>query len=462
MAARCAKALFVRQSAVQPMPVAAPGLPARPRTIRPGVRLNVRGRSVKLRGLRRAPTGALRWLAILGPGVIASVAGDDAGGIGTVSAIGAGHGYELLWLLAVLTLSLAVVQEMAARLGAATGRGLLDLVRERFGIGWACLAIGVIVVANAGIVVTEFAGVAAGAELIGVTRFVAVPVSAVVIWGLVLFGTYARAERLFLLMTLAFLAYPLAAVLAHPDWGEVVHGAAVPNLRPDAAYLLLVVALIGTSMTPYQQLFQQSAVVERGVAARHYDDERLDAYFGAVLGNLIWAFVIVATGATLHAAGVTTIQSAAEAARALQPVAGPAAEVVFAIGLLGASLLAGGVVPVATAYSASEAFGFRKGVGLDFRRAPVFYGLFTVLIAGGAVASLAPGVSLIPLLIGVQAMNGLLLPVVLGFMLLLANDRRLMGNLRNTPLQSGLGWLTLLGVSLADLALLLSNGPALV
>lgn len=451
----------MKQRSLERPPVAAPGLPVRPRTIRPGVRLNVRGRSVKLRGLRRAPTGAVRWLALLGPGVIASVAGDDAGGIGTVSAIGARYGYELLWLLVVLTVSLAVVQEMAARLGAATGRGLLDLVRERYGIGWACMAIGVIVVANAGIVVTEFAGIAAGAELIGVTRYVAVPVSATAIWALVLFGTYARAERLFLLMTLAFLAYPLATVVAHPNWSEVIHGATVPTVHSDSVFLLSVVALIGTSMTPYQQLFQQSAVVERGIAARHYDDERLDAYLGAILGNLIWAFVIVAAGATLHAAGVLDIQSAAEAAEALRPIAGPAAEVLFSVGLLGASLLAGGVVPVATAYAASEAFGFRKGVGLDFRRAPVFYGLFSVLVVGGAAASLLSGVPLIPLLIGVQTLNGLLLPVVLCFMLLLAADRRLMGSLRNTPVQSALGWLTLVAVSLADVALLLSNGPNL-
>ena len=434
-----------------------PALPARARTIRPGFRLNVRGRSVKLRGLRRAPTGKLRWLAILGPGVIASVAGDDAGGVGTISAIGARYGYELLWVLMLLTVSLAVVQEMAARLGAASGRGLLDLVRERFGIGWACVAVVVIVLANAGIVVTEFAGIAAAAELIGVTRWVAVPVSALLIGGTVLFGTYHRLERVFLLMTLVFLAYPLAALIAHPDWSEVVHGALVPTLRGDPQYLLLLVALIGTTITPYQQLFQQSAVVERGIAARHYADERIDAYVGAILGNLIWAFIIIATGATLHAAGITDIQSAAEAAKALEPVAGRAAETVFAIGLLGASLLAGGVVPVATAYSASEAFGFRKGVGLDFRRAPVFYGLFTVLLASGAAAALLPGIPLISLLIAVQTLNGLLLPVVLAFLLLLACDRRLMGSLRNTPVQSALGYLTLAAVTLADVALLVSN-----
>jgi NRAMP (natural resistance-associated macrophage protein)-like metal ion transporter len=246
------------------------GQRARPRTIRPGIRMNVRGRSVKLRGLRRAPVGALRWLAILGPGVISSVAGDDAGGIGTISVIGARLGYDLLWLLIILTVSLAVVQEIAARMGAATGRGLLDLVRERFGIGWALVAVGALLIGNGGVVATEFAGIAAAAELLGVPAYFAVPASAAVVWLLVLFGTYRVAERIFLVMTLAFLAYPAAVVLAHPDWGAVVHGALVPSLRGDSGYLLLVVAMIGTTITPYQQLFQQSAVVEKGVASRHY------------------------------------------------------------------------------------------------------------------------------------------------------------------------------------------------
>ena len=440
-------------------PAAAPdrhALPSRPRSIRPGVRLLVRGRSVKLRGLRTAPTGMVRWLAILGPGVIAAVAGDDAGGIGTNSAVGARYGYDILWLLVLITIPLAIVQEMAARSGAATGRGLLDLVRERFGIGWAMLAIAVIVVANAGVVVTEFAGVAAAAELLRVSRYIAVPVAAGLVWLLVLFGTYARAERLFLVMTLVFLAYPAAAVLAHPNWGEIIHGATLPNVSGDPEYLLLLVAMIGTIVTPYQQLFQQSAVVERGVAVRHYGDERLDAYVGAVLANLIWAFVIIATAATLHAAGVIYISGAADAAQALRPIAGPAADGLFAVGLIGASLLAAGVVPVATAYSVSEAFGFRKGVGLDFRRAPVFYGLFTALVAGGALASLIPNVPLIPLLVFVQMLNGLLLPVVLAFLLLVASDRRLMGSLRNNGLQAAIGWAMLIAVGVADAALLVS------
>jgi Mn2+/Fe2+ NRAMP family transporter len=430
---------------------------ARPRTIRPGIRLSVRGRSVKLRGLRRAPVGALRWLAILGPGVIASVAGDDAGGIGTVSVIGARLGYDLLWLLIILTVSLAVVQEMAARMGAATGRGLLDLVRERFGIGWALVAVGAILIGNGGVVATEFAGIAAAAELLGMPRYVAVPASAVLVWLTVLFGSYSIAERLFLVMTLAFLAYPAAVVLAQPDWGAVAHGALVPSLHGDPGYLLLVVALIGTTITPYQQLFQQSAVVEKGVALRHYDAERVDAYTGAVLGNLIWACVIIASAATLHAHGITDIQTAADAAEALRPIAGQFAEQLFAVGLLGASLLAAGVVPLATAYSVSEAFGFSKGVGLDFRRAPVFYGLFSVLVVIGTGVALWPDIPLIGLLVGIQVLNGILLPVILTFMLLLAGDRRLMGSLCNTRLQSILGWATLVLVSGAVLVLLLSQ-----
>ncbi|MCA1648404.1 MAG: Nramp family divalent metal transporter [Chloroflexi bacterium] len=429
----------------------------RPRTIRPGLRINVRGRSVKLRGLRRAPVGLLRWLAILGPGVIASVAGDDAGGVGTTSVIGARLGYELLWLLLLLTVSLAVVQEMAARMGTATGRGLLDLVRERFGIGWALLAVVAILIGNGGVVATEFAGIAVAAELLGLSRYVAVPASALAVWLLVLFGSYRQAERLFLVMTLAFLAYPAAALLAQPDWGAVAHGALVPSLHGDTAYLLLVVALVGTTITPYQQLFQQSAVVEKGVAQKHYGAEGIDAYAGAVLGNVIWACVIIATAATLHAHGVSDIQSATDAAEALRPIAGDSAERLFAIGLLGASLLAAGVVPLATAYSVSEAFGFRKGVGLDFRRAPVFYGLFSALIVIGAAVALWPAIPLIGLLVGIQILNGVLLPIVLGFILLLASDRRLMGNLRNTKMQAVLGWTTLVLVSAAVLVLLLNQ-----
>jgi Mn2+/Fe2+ NRAMP family transporter len=385
--------------------------------------------------------------------LIASVAGDDAGGIATTSVVGARFGYELLWVLLLLTIALALVQEMAARLGVATGSGLLDLIRERFGIGWALLAVIVILVANAGITATEFLGIAAAAEIFGVSRLIAVPLAALLMWGLILYGNYVSAERLFLTMTLAFLAYPLAAILDHPDWSAVARGVVVPSFTVDRDHVLLLVALVGTTITPYQQLFQQSAVVEKGVGPRHLNAGRVDAYLGAILGNLIWAFVIIATAATLRPAGITEINSAADAARALEPLAGPAAQGLFAFGLLGASLLAGAVVPLATAYSVSEAFGFRKGVGLDYRRAPMFYGLFTLLVAFGAALALVPGIPLVGLLVAIQVFNGILLPVILAFILLLAADRRLMGRLVNTRLQAVLGWTTLVVVTLSDLLL---------
>ena len=253
------------------------------------VRVTVRGRSLRLRGLQKTPTGALAILLVLGPGLIAATAGDDAGGIATYSQVGAKYGYDLLWVLLVITLSLALIQETCARLGAATGRGLLDLVRERFGIGWALFAVGVVLLANGGVVVTEFVGIAAAAELFGISRYLAVPVTALLIWYLVIQGSYASVEKVFLAMALVFLAYPIAAVLAHPDWGAVARGAFVPTLRTDPNYLILFVGLIGTTITPYMQLFQQSSVVEKGVPRRQYGPERADAYIGSVFSNIIAA-----------------------------------------------------------------------------------------------------------------------------------------------------------------------------
>jgi Mn2+/Fe2+ NRAMP family transporter len=422
-----------------------------------GVRLNIRGRSVHLRGIRARRTGVLALVALLGPGLIAATAGDDAGGIATYSQAGAKYGYDLLWALLLVTVTLAVMQEMAARLGAVTGRGLLDLVREHFGIGWTLLVVMVVLVANGGVIVTEFAGIAAAAELFGISRYVAVPVCAVVLWYSVSRGSYAAVEKLFLLMTLAFLAYPAAILLGHPDWGAVVHGAVVPTLRADPEYLAMLIALIGTTVTPYMQLFQQSSVVEKGVARRSYGPERTDAYLGAVFSNLIAACIIIAAAATLGVAGVREIQTAGDAAAALEPAAGKASQALFAIGLLGASILAAGVLPLATAYSISEAFGFRKGVNLDFRRAPIFLGIFSGLIAAGACVALVPGIPLFQLLISIQMLNGLLLPITMLFILLLINNRRLVGDMRNGLANNLIGWGSLVLVSAAVAMMLLSQ-----
>lgn len=443
-----------------PVPaVEQPESDSRPKSgLHTGVRLSIRGRTMHLRGIRAPQRGLLGFVSILGPGLIAATAGDDAGGIATYSQAGAKYGYELLWILLVITLTLAVVQEMCARLGAATGRGLLELVRERFGIGWALFAVAVVLVANGGVIVTEFLGIAAAAEMFGITRYFAVPLAAVLVWWFVVGGNYASVEKFFLIMTLAFFAYPIAAVMAHPDLGEVAHGTFVPSLHGNSDYLSLLVALIGTTVTPYMQLFQQSAVVEKGVARRHYGPERADAYFGAVFGNVIAALIVIAAAATLHASGLTDIQTADDAARALEPAAGRAASTVFGIGLIGASLLAAGVLPLATAYSISEAFGFRRGVNLSFRRAPIFIGIFSALVFVGAAVALLPNVPIIALLVGIQTLNGILLPIVLVFILLLINDRRLVADpLRNGPVYNVVGWGSVVLVGGAALALVLNE-----
>lgn len=432
----------------------AKSLPMTPRGIRSGLRLNIRGRSVHLRGLRRPRAGILRWLAILGPGLIATSAGNDAGGIATYSQAGAKFGYQLIWVMLILTLSFAVVQEMCARLGAATGRGLLDLIRERFGIGWALFAVAVILVANGGVTVSEFVGIGAAMELLGVSKYIAVPAGAIIIWYLVIFGSYAKVEKIFLVMTLVFFAYPVAAILAKPNWMEVARGAFIPSLRADPAYILIVVGLLGTTITPYIQIFQQSSLVERGVARRHYGPEKVDAYVGAIFSNLMSISMIIATAATLYVVGHREIETAADAAKALEPVMGSSATVLFAIGLLGATLLAGAVLPLATAYAVSEAFGVPKGVNLDFRRGKVFFGLFTALIVVAAVLALIPGLPVIQLLVGVQVLNGILLPIFLVFIVLLINDKRLTGDLKNTRRNNVLAIGTLVLITGAVLVML--------
>ena len=415
-------------------------LPVQIPRMHPGLRINIRGRSMRLRRLKRPPKGLLRWLLVLGPGLIASSAGNDAGGIATYSSTGAKYGYGLIWVMVIITVSLAVVQEMCARLGAATGRGLLDLIRERYGIGWSFFAVSVITIANGGLVVSEFIGIGAAAELLGVNKYIAVPLAAGFVWYLVVFGSYDHVEKIFLLMTLVFFAYPIASFLAHPNWREVAHGMFVPKVQMNSDYVFLLVGLIGTTITPYMQLFQQSSIVERGAARQHYSAERIDAYAGSIFSNTMSVFMIIATAATLHLAGKTEINTAADAAQALEPVAGSAAKIIFGIGLLGASLLAAAVLPLATSYAISETFGFAKGVNLDFRRARTFFTFFTTLILFGTALALIPNLPVIQLLIGIQVLNGALLPIILLFILLLINDENLTGTLKNTRFYNLLGW----------------------
>jgi Mn2+/Fe2+ NRAMP family transporter len=432
----------------------AAGLIEVPKTLPTGMRLNIRGRRIYLRGLRLPPRGIWKWLLVLGPGLIATSAGNDAGGIATYSAAGAKFGYDMIWVMIVLTLSFAVVQEMCTRLGAATGRGLLDLIRERFGVGWTLFAIGIIVIANGGVTISEFIGIGAASELLGVSKFISVPLAAVALWYLVIFGSYARVEKIFLLMTLVFFAYPVAAILGKPDWGDVAQGAFVPAIRFEKEFIFVLVGILGTTITPYIQIFQQSSTVERGAARKHYGPERIDAYVGSVFSNLMSISMIIATAATLYVAGQHEIESAADAATALVPVAGSLASVMFATGLLGASLLAGAILPLATSYAISEAFGIPKGVNLDYRRGKVFFGLFTAFIVIGALVALIPNLPIFPILVGIQVLNGVLLPIILVFILLLINNKQLVGDLKNTLVYNLLGWGTFAMITLAVLVML--------
>lgn len=374
--------------------------------------------------------GAVRVLAVLGPGLIAANAGNDAGGIATYASAGAQFVYRTLFVMVLVTIALIVVQVMAARLGVYTGEGLVSLIREQFDLRWATLAVVALLVANLGLVVSEFAGIGAAFELLGVSRYLSVPLAAVAIWAVVSLGSYRYAERVFLVLTLPFLAYPIAAVLGRPDWTEVASHTFVPRLVGSREFLLLCVALIGTTITPYMQLYQAAAVADRGTQPEDYRAARADAVVGSIFCNVISMSIIVAVAAAIGGQGPLT--SATQAASALEPVVGPAAKVLFALGLLGASALAAAVVPLSTSYALSEAVGVERSMSSSWREAPLFNGLFTGQIVIGALIALAPG-NLISLLINTQIINGLIAPVFLTFVLILANRRSVLGDAVNTP-----------------------------
>jgi NRAMP (natural resistance-associated macrophage protein)-like metal ion transporter len=392
----------------------------------------------------------LTYLAILGPGMITANAGNDAGGIATFASVGAEFGYRLLWVLIPITISLGIVQEMCARMGAVTGKGLADLIRERFGVRWTALVMLTLLIANGGVTVSEFVGIAAATELFGVPRFISVPLAAISVWWLVVKGSYQRVERVFLMMSLVFLGYVVSAFLSRPNWTEVAVGLVKPTFSFDHAFLFTFVAIVGTTISPYMQVYVQSSVVEKGITADNYPETRTDVWVGTLFAILIAFFIVVSTAATLHQYGIR-VETAADAARALRPLASKYAETLFAIGLFGASMLAAGVLPLATAYSISEALGFEKGVSRSFREAPIFLGTFTFLVAVGAAIAVIPGLPLIRVLVVTQVINGLLLPVVLFAILRLVNDREIMGAHVNGPIYNAAAWLTAIVVTLLSL-----------
>lgn len=406
---------------------------------------------------RRPPPSILQRLlaalAVLGPGLVTGAAGDDAGGIATYASVGAQYGYTLLWALSVIAVALLVVQLQVARLGIVTGKGLAELIRERFGVRWTALAMLILLLANGSVTVAEFAGIAAAGELFGVPRVLAVPLSALAVWVVVVRGSYRATEKVFLVLSAGLLTYVGAAFLAQPDWAAVARSSVTPTIHWDARFVTTLVALVGTSITPYMLFYLQASISDKGVGIEEYARERADVLVGSVLSLVIALFIIVSTGATLYASGIA-VQSAEDAARALEPLAGRYATVLFGLGLFGASMLAAGVLPLSTAYAVCGAFGWERGVSASWRDAPVFNGLYTALIALAALFVLVPGLPLIPVILATQTLNGLLLPVVLVFLTRLAGDRALLGRYANGRLFQALAWGTTGSLAVLSAALL--------
>jgi len=392
---------------------------------------------MKLTNLKRS---MIMFFAILGPGIITANVDNDAGGITTYSVAGATFGYQMLWVFIPMVVALFVVQEMGVRMGAVTGKGLADLIREKYGVRLILFAMLGLILSALGNTVAEFAGVAASVEIFGVSKYISVPVSALAVWWLVVKGTYQRVEKIFLVASLLYFSYIISGVLAEPPWSTVAAEMVTPHFQFESGYMAMLIGLVGTTIAPWMQFYIQSAVVEKGITVKEYRLSRLDVAVGVVMVNVVAAFIVVACAATLHKNGVA-IETAQDAASALAPLAGGWASELFAFGLFNASLFAASILPLSTAYLICEALGFEAGVDKTWGEAPVFYGLYTFLVVIGAGVILLPNVPLIPIMLWSQVINGILLPLVLIFMLDLINDPDLMGEHVNSKFFNAISWL---------------------
>ena len=392
-------------------------------------------------------------LAALGPGIITAMAGNDAGGISTYSTAGAEYGYATLWAIPLMCVLLVVVEMTASRMGAVTGKGFAALIRERFGIRLTTLAMCALLVGNIATTFSEFAGIASGMEMFGVPKFFSVPIAAIAVWLLIVGGSYKRVEKVFLALSLVFLSYVVAAFMAAPDWQETLRSTFVPQVIGDTSFISLIIAMIGTTIAPWMMFFTQSNVVEKGLAPKDFFAQRVDVVSGTIAACLVAWFIVVTTGSVLHSAGIH-VDSAADAARALAPIAGPYAEALFAVGLVAASFLAACVLPLTTSFVICEAFGWEAGVSFSWREAPLFKGIFTFVIALSAIVVMIPDINLMGVMLTAQFTNGLVLPVLLVFMALIAADKHIMGAYRVKLVSRALIWLTVAIVTVLTVALL--------
>ena len=404
-------------------------------------------------GPKRAPSRLLLILAAMGPGIITAMAGNDAGGISTYSTAGANFGFGTLWVIPIMCVLLIVVETTAGRMGAVTGKGFAALIRERFGIRLAAFAMLALLIGNVATTFSEFAGIASGMEMFGVSKYISVPVAALAVWLLVVGGSYKRVQNVFLALSLVFITYIVAAFLAQPNWAEAAHDTVVPTVVGDVGFISLVIAMIGTTIAPWMMFFTQSNVVEKGLTTKDLFSQRVDAVSGTIAACIVAWFIIVTTGAVLFPAGIS-IDSAADAAAALAPFAGPYAEALFAVGLIAASFLAACVLPLTTAFVICEAFGWEAGVSFKWREAPTFKSIFTFVIALSAIVVLLPDVNLLAMMLTAQFVNGVILPILLAFMAIISADKRIMGAYRSRRVSKVLLWATV-GVVAALTAVLL-------
>lgn len=382
----------------------------------------------------------LAFLAVLGPGFITANVDNDPGGILTYSLAGAKFGYALLWTLIPTTIALIVVQEMAARMGAVTGKGLSDLIREEFGLRATFITMAILGIADFATLAAEFAGLASGMSVFGVSKYLAVPCGAALVWTVVVRGRYKPVERILIFFSLIYFTYPISAILAKPDWHLALHDTFVPRMSADPQYLIMIVGLIGTTITPWMQFYLQASIVEKGIDRRHYSLSRWDVVLGCIVTDVIAFFIVVACAATIFKSGHGELKDAAEAAVALAPFAGKFATLLFAVGLVNASLLSAAILPLATSYNICEGLGFEHGVERRFSEAPIFYWLYTLLIACGAGFVLIPRLPLLKVIILSQVANGILLPFVLFYMLILINRERIMHKDTNNIWQNVIAW----------------------
>lgn len=404
-------------------------------------------------GEARKPSKLLLILAAMGPGIVAAMAGNDAGGISTYSTAGAEFGFATLWAVPIMCVLLVVVEITAGRMGAVTGKGFAALIRERFGIRLTAFAMLALLVGNVGTTLSEFAGIASGMEMFGVSRYISVPVAALAVWLLVVGGSYKRVQNVFLAISLVFITYVVAAFLAEPDWGDAIYHTVVPTIVNDSNFVSLVIAMIGATIAPWMMFYTQSNVVEKGLTTDDLLYQRVDAVSGTVAACLVTWFIIVTTGSVLFPQGIA-IESAADAAAALAPFAGKYAEALFAIGLVAASFLAACVLPLTTAFVICEAFGWEAGVSLSWEEAPVFKSIFTFVIVFSALFVLVPNIDLLAIMIISQFINGLVLPVLLCFMAIIAADKRVMGAYKANLVTKVLIWATVGIVAILTVALL--------